>query len=142
MTTKVAIVGSRYFPSETKCKQFIVQNVIKDRPNLEFVSGGAIGVDSWAYELYEQSDKVTDFKLFKPDWDKHGKKAGFLRNVEIIDYADEVYAFWDSTSRGTKHSIDLAFKAGKLVKIVLPTVTAYRLTKISNPKLQDYLTHL
>lgn len=50
-------------------------------------------------------------------WDLHGKSAGFKRNVHIIDDSDEVIAFWDGKSRGTRHSINLAKTAKKPVHV-------------------------
>jgi hypothetical protein len=55
--------------------------------------------------------------IFKPDWDKYGKRAGFIRNELIINEADKIIAFWDGESKGTKLSIDLAIKAGKPIDI-------------------------
>ena len=80
----------------------------------EFVSGGARGVDSFAESIVDSTVKKT---IFKPDWDKYGKSAGFIRNKLIIDEADMVLAFWDGSSKGTKHSIDLAIAAGKPLNI-------------------------
>jgi len=113
---KIAVVGSREF----KDKQFVYNKVTSIfyntdyKTKAEFVSGGAIGVDSWAEECILGH---TIKHIFKPDWDKYGKRAGFLRNELIINEADKVIAFWDGQSKGTKHSIDLAIKAGKPVDI-------------------------
>ena len=35
---------------------------------------------------------------------KYGKRAGILRNRDIVDAADIVVAFWDGKSPGTKNS--------------------------------------
>ncbi len=93
---KVAIIGSRglsisdlgkYLPKETK----------------EIVSGGAKGIDSCAREYAQRNHlKLTEFL---PEYNKYGRGAPLKRNLQIIDYADEVIAFWDGTSRGTKHVI-------------------------------------
>lgn len=111
---KIAVVGSREF-SDKDFVQGITYKLIRDGELTEFISGGARGVDSWAQEI------ANDFKLkktiFKPDWDKYGKSAGFLRNKLIVEEADMVIAFWNGKSNGTKHSIDLAIKAGKPINI-------------------------
>ena len=57
-------------------------------------------------------------KIFYPDWDKHGKKAGFIRNELIIKNCDAVLAFWNGTSKGTFHSISLAQSKNIPVKII------------------------
>ena len=119
---KIAIVGSREF-----CDKELVQNItyqlMQDGELTEFVSGGAKGVDSWAEnEVGEFNNNLSPEArigviVFKPDWDKYGKRAGFLRNIDIVKNADMVIAFWDGKSRGTKHSIDLAVKQEKPTNI-------------------------
>ena len=82
----------------------------------EVVSGTARGVDKlgeeWAIE------KGIPIKRFPADWDTHGKRAGYLRNAEMADYADALLALWDGKSRGTKHMIDLARKKGLRVYVM------------------------
>ena len=115
---KIAVVGSRGFKDE----DFIFEKLHDETKYLKLegytiVSGGARGVDTFAENFAKEINLKT--KIFKPDWDKYGKRAGFLRNELIINEADKVIAFWDGTSKGTKHSIDLAIKAGKPVDIYI-----------------------
>jgi len=53
-------------------------------------------------------------KEYPADWNRHGKGAGLIRNLHMLDQLDPkhdlVIAFWDGTSRGTKHTIDNATK--------------------------------
>lgn len=84
----------------------------------EIVSGGAKGPDSWSEEYAKE--KNIPFKLFLPEWDTHGKSAGILRNIEMVNYIIEdgtVAAFWDKKSKGTKHTIDYATKHNLYVHI-------------------------
>lgn len=76
----------------------------------EVVSGTARGVDKLG-ERYAV-ENVIPITRFVPDWNKHGKRAGFLRNAEMGDYADALVAVWDGESRGTKQMIDYAIKKG------------------------------
>ena len=116
---RIAIVGSRNF----KDRNFVSNTVSKHINNGDcLVSGGARGVDTWAEEIVPiLNSGLLNFtitkKIFKADWDKYGKKAGYLRNIDIIEYSDFVLAFWDGKSKGTKHSIDLAIKSGKPLNI-------------------------
>ena len=43
---------------------------------------------------------------------------GVIRNTDIINYADEVVAFWDGKSKGTKDSIDKAMALNKKAHVI------------------------
>lgn len=88
-----------------------ISKVLNDIYPSEIVSGGAKGVDSFA-EAWAKLHLIP-VKIFKPDWSA-GKKAGALRNRQIVDYCDELIAFWDGQSKGTKISIEMAKTANKL----------------------------
>jgi hypothetical protein len=107
---KLAIVGSRTFNDYE-----MVKTALKDLAITEIVSGGAKGADTLA-EQYAAENNIP-VKVFKPDWAKYGRGAGPVRNKQIVEYADKVIAFWDGESRGTKSSIDLAEKQGKLLEV-------------------------
>ena len=103
---KVAVVGSR---------RLSVNNLEKYLPlgTTEIVSGGAVGIDSSARRYANNFGlKLTEFL---PDYENHGRSAPIRRNIDIINYADVIVAFWDGTSRGTKFVIDNAKKRGKKV---------------------------
>ena len=55
------------------------------------ISGGAIGSDKMA-ERYAKIHNIPVLILV-PDWKKHGKKAGILRNTDIINESTHVIAF-------------------------------------------------
>ena len=74
----------------------------------EIVTGGAIGVDEIADKI--AGELKFDRTIMYPNWEKYGKKAGFLRNKKMIEYANGLIAIWDGKSKGTKHSINLAEK--------------------------------
>lgn len=65
----------------------------------EVVCGGADGVDysgkDWA------NINSVPVKLFPSDWNKHGKKAGPIRNGEMAEYGDALLLIWDGQSRGS-----------------------------------------
>lgn len=116
---KIAIVGSRDFKDKDKVFYELqrLHELVDYHSEVSFVSGGARGVDTWA----EENAKILKFpiKVIKPDWNKYGKRAGFLRNELIVNKADKLIAFWNGTSKGTKHSIDLAIKKGISVDIYI-----------------------
>lgn len=114
---KIAIVGSRNFNNYEFFKDFI-NAYLDENPNVavHFVSGGAVGTDSMA-EKYAQEERIP-IEIFYPDWETFGRKAGRMRNQEIVDSADELIAFWDGISPGTKTSIAFAKKKGIPYKVV------------------------
>jgi len=112
---KIAVVGSREgFTEDDVVNKLTLE--LEEMEDIMIISGGARGVDSWAEEFAIRNHINTT--IFKPEWDKYGKGAGFIRNKLIVDNADKVIAFWDGQSKGTKYSIDYAKSKGKEVKII------------------------
>ena len=56
---------------------------------------------------------------YPADWEQYGPRAGYIRNSEMAKVATHLIAFWDGRSKGTKHMIDIARKAGLYVLAVL-----------------------
>lgn len=112
---RIAIVGSRDFPNLDQVREYI-RTLPSDTV---VVSGGARGVDRTAEG--EATKLGLTVLSIRPDWDKYGKRAGFLRNEDIVRFAEKLVAFWDGKSKGTKHSIDLAKGYGMVVEIYGPT---------------------
>jgi len=107
---KAAIVGSRTFNDYSQLHW--VLDKLRVMFSIDgFVSGGAKGADRLA-EIYASTCKIP-IEVIKPNWEEHGKSAGFIRNAEIINAADIVVAFWDGRSRGTRDSITKTFTARK-----------------------------
>ena len=102
---KVIIAGSREFNDYKRlCK--ICDHLLSKQKNIEIVSGTAKGAD----QLGEKYANERGFliKKFPADWNKCGKSAGYKRNIEMAEYGDALIAFWNGTSKGTKHMIDIA----------------------------------
>lgn len=115
---KIIIAGGRDFQDYIFLKNTLdelFKNII-DKKNIEIVSGHAKGVDSLG-EKYAKENNIN-LKIFPADWNTYGKSAGYIRNVQMKDYADYLIAFWNSKSKGTKNMIDLMKKANKKIKII------------------------
>lgn len=83
---------------------------------IEVVSGHALGTDRLGEIWAEHHNiKVTTFPA---NWQLHGKRAGYLRNIEMAEYADALVAFWDGMSKGTKHMIDIAKSKNLQVRVI------------------------
>jgi hypothetical protein len=110
---KIGVVGSRGFNDYKLLKDTLDKYL--DSVYL-IVSGGAKGADQLGEKWANENGIKT--LIFKPEWDKFGKVAGFLRNKDIVDHSDIIIAFWDGMSRGSEDTIKQAKKAGKEVIIV------------------------
>ena len=104
---KVAIVGSRGLSSDLS--DFI------PKETTEIISGGAMGIDKCAEEYAKKNNiKLT---VIRPDYKQFGRRAPLIRNLEIIDKADLVIAFWDTKSNGTRFVIEKCRERQKNIKI-------------------------
>lgn len=112
----VAIVGSRNYPNLEAVSDFV--SALPE--GTVIISGGAYGVDSIAAAAARRAG--LEVAEFLPDWNKHGKCAGFVRNCKMVNAADVIVASWDGKSRGTTQSIELGRKANKPV-FVVPVIT-------------------
>jgi YspA, cpYpsA-related SLOG family len=113
----VAIVGSRGFTNRHVIEGAIRRWMVLSPEGLTIVSGGARGADSLGEDIARALNLRTIIHL--PDWDTHGKAAGFIRNRDIVRDADVVLAFLQPgpATRGTSHTISLARDAGKMVYV-------------------------
>ena len=110
---KVGIIGSRGFNNYELVDEVMNEHI--DEVEV-IVSGGAKGADTIGEFWAKQNNK--NLLIFKPEWGKFGKRAGFIRNQDIVKNSDLVLAFWDGQSKGTKNSIDLCEKFGIPVKVI------------------------
>lgn len=106
---RVLVCGGRnYFDLKTTYQ--ILDKIHQERKITCVIQGGARGADSlgrrWANET-----EVMSYE-FQADWDKYGKKAGYIRNKQMLDEGkpDLVIAF--PGGRGTAMMVNLAKKAG------------------------------
>ena len=106
---KIAIIGSRNLTVNN------LEDYITEQCD-EIVSGGASGIDSCASGFAKRKNiKLVEFL---PEYEKYGRAAPIVRNKQIVEYADEVIAFWDGESRGTLSVIKYCEKTKKTCKII------------------------
>ena len=60
---------------------------------------------------YAEEHKLT-MVLSPANWKKYRRKAGILRNMNMLVTATHLVAFWDGNSHGTKHMIEIAKAKG------------------------------
>ena len=112
----IAVIGSRGFSDYSFFAEKL-EHLLQNLSDYSFVSGGCKTGGDALIKRYcqEHSLKLVEYL---PDWDLHGKKAGFLRNQLIIDDCTHLIAYWDEVSKGTLSSIKMAEKKNIPIKIV------------------------
>jgi hypothetical protein len=115
---RVIVTGSREVGSDPNIARAIISDRLFDLPpGSTIVHGGARGVDRIAGR---EAEKLGHYVEVHPaDWDAYGKRAGFIRNKEMVGMgADLCLAFWNGKSMGTQHAIFAAKDAGIPVEVV------------------------
>ncbi len=116
----LAIIGARTFNDYALlCKEIETQCItwgflITDIKMI--ISGHCKGADMLG-EKFAKQHSIQTF-ILKPDWKKFGKRAGFVRNHDIIAHATHVIAFPSINGSGTQHSITLAQQQNKDLHVV------------------------
>ena len=118
MEFKLIVAGGRKFNDYDLASRAIMElaNVdYKDR-EVSIVSGMATGADALGVRFAkEHGVHLHEFPAY---WDKYGKRAGFMRNSDMGNFADGLLAFWDGKSPGSKHMIDYMTKLQKPVYVI------------------------
>lgn len=116
MNTKfhhVAVVGSRVFEFPD-----LIRGFVQSLPEgVTLVSGGATNVDQIA-ELEARARGLKTL-IHYPDWNQHGRRAGYLRNTLIVRDAEWVVAFWDGKSPGTRMTLKHAHREEKPMTVCI-----------------------
>lgn len=90
-------------------------------PGAVIVHGNAQGADRIAADEAGKWGMLVE--PHPADWNRHGKRAGLIRNEEMAELgADLCIAFWDGSSTGTAHMIEEARRHGIPVEIVVEIV--------------------
>ena len=113
--TKVCICGGRDFLNYNLFKKKC-DSILENITDIEIISGGASGADFLA-EIYAE-EKGYKMSRFPADWKKYKKRAGIIRNKEMIKQADFVIAYWNGVSKGTASSIKFTEQKGIPLRII------------------------
>lgn len=109
---RILITGSRNYPSKLAITRTLT-SVAEAHPDhaITLVSGAARGADTYAEEVGETLGFTIE--RHPADWDTHGKKAGIIRNLEMVKAgADLCIAYPFGSSRGTAHCATQAVAHG------------------------------
>ena len=113
----IIVSGSRNYNNyeEFKAKMDEALCRLKTKYPIVILEGGAKGADALAVRYAKEFGHP--YIEFKADWDTWGKRAGMMRNVEMLTYAIDycerrgLIAFPAKDSIGTRGMISIAEKA-------------------------------
>ena len=122
MDVIIAVIGSRRRKDEDTVREAVRELYCKYKDRLVIVSGGCLGVDSWAEN--EARKLGIRVKIFKPDLrfvrTYHGAvEEYYKRNKLIAEFAtDGLIAFVaEDRKGGTENTIKHAKKLGRIILI-------------------------
>lgn len=112
--SRVLVCGSRHFNDG----DIVARELSSIGDISEIIHGGAPGADTCAGTFAR--DNSIPVNVYPALWQLYGVGAGPERNRRMLAESkpDLVVAFWDGQSRGTKHMIGIAEKAGVEVRII------------------------
>lgn len=115
---RIIIAGSRSFDDYKLLKDkmnYYLQSKVDEGYNIIIISGTARGAD----KLGEKYAEEMGYKIerYPANWDL-GKSAGYKRNVEMAKVADACVVFYNGTSPGTKHMINISNERKLPLRIV------------------------
>lgn len=112
---RILVTGSRDWTNRDAVN-LALHKVLRDFPlePITLVHGGCpTGADYLAHSFAHFSSRWIDEEVHPADWKKHGRAAGPIRNQHMVDLgADLCVAFPLGESRGTRHCMKAAAKAG------------------------------
>ena len=110
---RVLICGGRDLNEQKAC-DFLL-DFLKDYDISLVIEGGARGGDRAGRMFAEKSN--IPFRTFNADWDRYGKRAGRIRNQQMLDegFPDLIIAL--PGGRGTANMIEIS--EGKIPQIIL-----------------------
>lgn len=116
---RLLVTGSRDWDSEAQIRDaLLAQWRAWGKPSdAVLVVGGASGADEIAARLWERGGFPVE--THAADWDTHGKRAGMIRNTEMVaSGVDAAVAFQTGDTPGTRHCTKAAQQAGVPTTIV------------------------
>ena len=120
---RVIIAGSREMADYEAARKAISEafSEIGGGAPVRVVSGHCRGADILG-ERYAREPGL-ELAVFPAEWNRFGRRAGFIRNTQMAEFASEegsegtLIAFWDGQSHGTKMMIGIAEKKGLSIHV-------------------------
>ena len=118
-SVRILVCGGRHYNS-SDLYDFLDKYVrpLSKKKNVIIVHGCAYGADTMAGEWAKARNIQTD--EYPADWDKHGRKAGHIRNQEMLDSGVNLVIACPG-GRGTENMILIATNtAVPVVRVITP----------------------
>lgn len=118
---KVIIAGSREFDNydmlKEKCDK-ILSRKVNEGEEIVIVSGAAKGADTLGEKYAEE--KGYKIERYPANWDKYGKRAGYLRNKKMAEVSNACIVFLSSKAenKGSKMMISIATEEKLLIRVI------------------------
>ncbi len=118
---KVIIAGSREFDNydmlKEKCDK-ILSRKVNEGEEIVIVSGTARGADTLGEKYAEE--KGYKIERYPANWDKYGKRAGYLRNKKMAEVSNACIVFLSSKAenKGSKMMISIATEEKLLIRVI------------------------
>ena len=114
---RVIICGSRKFTNYNLLK-LSLDRYFDNTEGVVILSGDANGADKLGEQYAEW--RHIPIEHYPADWDRYGKRAGMMRNLEMSEDADECVAFIAKgcESKGTRNMISIMKRKGKKVTVI------------------------
>lgn len=113
---RVLVTGSRTWTDPVPIRGAL-GDLAAVHPTITVVHGGATGADAiaaqWVADRRREGCTGIQEERHPADWKRHGRRAGILRNIEMVRRgADVCLAFIRDNSRGAMHCARTAAAAG------------------------------
>lgn len=109
---KLLVCGGRDYSDRERLKLAMNQAVV-GVTEVVVIHGGARGADTLAGEIAKAAGVPT--QVFLADWDRFGKRAGFLRNTKMLEEGKPDIVLAAPGGAGTRMMIEIAKRAGVTV---------------------------
>lgn len=112
---KICIFGSRDVNIH-QCRDAVFNFVASTEIDSTIVEGEARGVDTEARRAAQFYRRKIE--PYFANWMMYGRKAGYVRNVRMVEVSDSGFGIWNGSSKGTFHTYSLFMKTDKDIKII------------------------
>lgn len=118
---KVIIAGSREFDNydmlKEKCDK-ILSRKVNEGEEIVIVSGTARGADTLGEKYAEE--RGYKIERYPANWDKYGKRAGYLRNKKMAEVSNACIVFLNpkAENKGSKMMISIATEEKLLIRVI------------------------